>query len=52
MIAVPKPKAGAGKATLDQVEVVDVARTRPAAQAIPSILEPLIQPGEDASPTS
>ena len=52
MVAMPKLEAGAGESPLDQVEVVDVARTGPAAQAVPGILEPLRHSGEDASPTS
>ena len=50
-VAVTKPDAGDGEVLLDQVEVVDVARTGPAAQGVPGILDPLIQPGGDASPS-
>ena len=42
----------AGETILDQVEVVDVARTWLAAQAVPSVLEPLFQPGGRASPAA
>jgi hypothetical protein len=52
MVALPKPKAGADEAPVDQVEVVDVSRARPAAQAVPGILEPLLQASDNASPTS
>jgi len=51
-VSVTKSEASAGETILDQVEVVDVARTWLAAQAVPSVLEPLFQPGGRASPAA